>query len=61
MGRRALVAVAALAILSGAMFALQGLRVLPSRVMYGEPAWIVIGAAMVACGSATLWAVNRPA
>lgn len=59
MGRRALVALAVLAILAGAVFALQGLRVLPSRVMYGEPAWIVIGAAMVAAGLAALARLRR--
>lgn len=59
MGRHALVAFAVLAILSGAVFALQGLRFLPSRVMYGEPMWVVIGSAMVAGGAVALWAVRR--
>jgi hypothetical protein len=39
-----------LMILSGSLFALQGLSVLPSRAMYGKPEWIVIGAAMVVGG-----------
>ena len=37
-------------VLAGAVFALQGLRLLPSQVMYGRPEWIVIGAAMVVAG-----------
>ena len=39
-------------ILAGAVFALQGLRLLPSHVMYGKAEWIVIGAAMVIVGIA---------
>ncbi len=38
--------------LAGGVFALQGLRLLPSRVMYGQPEWIVIGAVMVVAGFA---------
>ena len=45
--RPAMTAVALLALLSGAVFALQGLRVLPSQVMYGDPKWVVIGVAMI--------------
>lgn len=41
-----------LLILSGALFALQGLRLLPSQVMYGKPEWIVIGAILVIAGIA---------
>ena len=59
MGRRALVALAVLAILSGAVFALQGLRFLPSRVMYGEPMWVIIGAAMVVGGVVGLARLRR--
>jgi hypothetical protein len=43
---------AAILILSGAIFFLQGLRVLPSAVMYGKPEWVVIGAIMVVAGVA---------
>jgi len=39
--------VAVILMLAGGVFALQGLRLLPSRVMYGQPEWIVIGAVMV--------------
>ena len=38
---------AVLVLVAGAVFALQGLRVLPSAVMYGKPEWIVIGVSMV--------------
>jgi hypothetical protein len=37
-------------ILSGAVFALQGLRFLPSAVMYGKPEWVVIGGLMILAG-----------
>jgi hypothetical protein len=36
--------------LSGAVFALQGLRFLPSAVMYGKPEWVVIGGIMILAG-----------
>jgi hypothetical protein len=52
--------IAILLILAGAVFALQGLRVLPSAVMYGKPEWVVIGAAMVVLGGMiVLWARLR--
>jgi hypothetical protein len=44
--------VAIVLILAGAVFALQGLRLLPSQVMYGRAEWIVIGAVMVIVGIA---------
>ena len=44
--------VAIVLILAGAVFALQGLRLLPSQVMYGKPEWIVIGAILVIAGIA---------
>jgi hypothetical protein len=47
-------AVATLIILSGALFALQGLSLLPSRVMYGRPEWVIIGAVMVVAGVALI-------
>ena len=39
-------------ILAGGVFALQGLSLLPSRVMFGRQEWVVIGAAMVVVGVA---------
>ncbi|MEP7198784.1 MAG: hypothetical protein ABI874_03095 [Chloroflexota bacterium] len=55
--------VAAVLALAGGVFLLQGLSVLPSRVMYGRPEWVVIGAAMVIVGVAlvavTYWRTAR--
>ena len=51
--------IAVVVILSGAVFALQGLSLLPSRVMYGKPEWIVIGVAMVMGGIAALAWLSR--
>ncbi len=59
MKRAALSVVAVIVALAGAAFALQGLRVLPSPVMYGEPSWIVIGSAMVLAGIAVLSRIWR--
>jgi len=42
-------------ILAGGLFFLQGMRVLPSAVMYGKPEWIVIGGVMVICGAAIIF------
>jgi hypothetical protein len=53
-------AIAVVIILSGALFALQGLSLLPSRVMYGQPEWVVIGGLMVILGAAlAVWANVR--
>ena len=46
--------ISVLVILMGAGFALQGLSLLPSRVMYGRPEWVVIGGAMVLAGVALI-------
>jgi hypothetical protein len=48
-----------LIILSGAVFALQGLSFLPSRVMYGRQEWVVIGGAMVLAGAALIFFTRR--
>ncbi|MBI5877243.1 MAG: hypothetical protein HZB53_06310 [Chloroflexi bacterium] len=39
--------IAVLVALAGAVFLLQGLRFLPSAVMYGKPEWVIIGALMI--------------
>lgn len=52
---RLLRAIAALTLIGGAVFALQGLRLLPSAVMYGRPEWVVIGVTMVLGSCAALW------
>ncbi len=51
--------VSAILILAGGVFALQGMSLLPSRVMYGKPEWIVIGAAMVIVGAAIIFFQRR--
>jgi hypothetical protein len=45
-----LVIPAVLLVLAGGIFALQGAGFLPSAVMHGKPAWLVIGIVMVAAG-----------
>lgn len=47
-----LYAVSVILILAGGLFALQGLSLVPSRVMYGKPEWVVIGGAMAVVGVA---------
>jgi multidrug transporter EmrE-like cation transporter len=51
--------VAIVVLLAGAVFALQGLRVLPSRIMYGRPEWIVIGTVMIVVAGMVLWRMRR--
>ncbi len=48
-------------ILAGGLFFLQGMSLLPSRVMYGKPEWVVIGGAMVVVGAALVVFTNRKA
>ena len=48
--RNALYVVAAILILAGGVFFLQGIRILPSPMMYGKTEWVVIGAIMVIIG-----------
>jgi len=50
--------IAALLIIAGAVFTLQGLSLLPSRVMFGKSEWVVIGAGMMLVG-AILFAWRR--
>lgn len=56
---RFLAPAAVLTLLAGTIFALQGLRLLPSPVMYGRPEWIAIGTAMVLASVAVLWRLAR--
>ena len=51
--------VAVVGLLAGAVFALQGLRFLPSRLMYGRPEWVVIGTALVIVSAAALLWIAR--
>lgn len=59
MARRVGQLVAVLVLLGGAVFALQGMALLPSRVMYGRPEWIVIGIGMVLGGAVWLWRTRQ--
>jgi hypothetical protein len=54
-----LYSVALILTLSGIIFFLQGLRLLPSAVMYGKPEWVVIGAGMVIVGTALIFLQRR--
>lgn len=59
MGRQVATLGLAVVFLVGAVFALQGLRVLPSARMYGKPEWIVIGAAMMVMSGGSLLRLSR--
>ena len=59
--KRGVQIVAGILIFAGGIFFLQGMRVLPSVLMYGKPEWIVIGAGMVVAGGAMLVIQNRRA
>lgn len=48
-------ALALFALRMGAVFAFQGLRVLSSQAMYGDPTWVVIGFALVFGSLFVLW------
>ncbi len=48
-------------ILAGGVFFLQGLRLLPSRLMYGQFQWVIIGAVMIAVGAGLIAFANRRA
>ncbi len=51
--------IAGLLVLAGGVFFLQGMRVLPSQLMYGKPEWVAIGAIIVLAGIALALVVNR--
>ncbi len=51
--------VSAILILAGGVFFLQGIRILPSPLMYGKIEWVVIGAGMVVIGAAFVLIANR--
>ncbi len=53
--------VSVLLVLAGGVFFLQGIRILPSPLMYGKTEWVVIGGIMVVVGVAILVFVSRSA
>lgn len=44
---------------SGSVWALQGMGVLPGKLMGGQPQWILYGGLAVAAGAGILWFANR--
>jgi hypothetical protein len=52
--------VAVLLVLSGAIWFLQGINVLPGSFMTGQTRWAVYGGIAMAAGIALLVGVNRP-
>jgi hypothetical protein len=50
--RLALYIVSAILLLPGALFFLQGMSLVPSRIMFGKQEWVVIGGVMVILGAA---------
>jgi len=57
--KKSLYVVAAILILAGGIFFLQGIRVLPSALMYGKTEWVIIGAIMIVVGVALGVIVRR--
>ncbi len=57
--RLILYVVSAVLILPGALFFLQGMSLVPSRIMYGKAEWVVIGGGMVLVGAALALFANR--
>ena len=52
--------VAVLLVLSGAIWFLQGINVLPGSFMTGQIRWAVYGSIAIAAGIALLLGINRP-
>lgn len=50
---------AILLVVSGLIWSLQGLNLLPGTFMRGDPQWIVNGAIIAAIGLALFWFLNR--
>ena len=51
--------VSGLLILAGGVFFLQGIRILPSPLMYGKTEWVIIGSIMIVVGAALAVFGNR--
>ncbi|MBM4427625.1 MAG: hypothetical protein FJ031_10335 [Chloroflexi bacterium] len=50
---------AVLLMLSGVVWALQGLNILPGTFMRGDPQWIINGAITALVGAGLFWFSNR--
>ena len=57
--KNTLYVIATILILAGGVFFLQGIRILPSALMYGKTEWVVIGAIMVVGGIVLGMIANR--
>ena len=51
--------IAVLLILSGIVWILQGVNILPGSFMTGDPQWAINGAITVAVGAGLFWFVSR--
>ena len=51
--------IAVLLMLSGIIWALQGLNILPGTFMRGDPQWIINGAITSLIGAGLFWFTNR--
>ncbi|MBK8618285.1 MAG: hypothetical protein IPN96_14455 [Anaerolineales bacterium] len=51
--------IAVLLMLSGIIWALQGLNILPGTFMRGDPQWIINGAITALIGAGLFWFTNR--
>jgi hypothetical protein len=60
--RTVLLIVAAILVVFGAVFGLQGIGVLGGSAMSGEPLWAVVGPILMVIGIVLgVWALRRPA
>jgi hypothetical protein len=50
---------AALLILAGGVWTLQGLNLLPGTFMRGDPQWVINGMITILVGVGLLWSANR--
>ena len=51
--------IAILLILTGGIFLLQGLNLLPGTFMRGNPQWVINGAVTMLIGAGLFWFMNR--
>lgn len=51
--------IAVLLMLSGSIWALQGLNLLPGTFMRGDPQWIINGVVTILAGAGMYWFANR--
>lgn len=54
-----LTVISSLLVLTGGVFFLQGINVLPGSFMTGDPQWSLIGGIMIFLGAGLLWWAHR--